>query len=45
LAVGERISSLLPDARLHVIRGGDHDVAQTHSRVVANLIEQHFNDR
>lgn len=45
LAVGERILSLLPDARLHVIRGGDHDVAQVHARVVANLIDQHFNDR
>ncbi len=42
LAVGRRLCALLPDARLHVIPGGDHDLAQTHVREVAGLIEQHL---
>ena len=42
IAVGERLSSLLPNARLHVIRGGGHDLALTHAAIVANLMEQHL---
>ena len=34
--------SLLPNANLHVVRGGDHDLAQTHTPAVANLIKRHF---
>ncbi len=42
VAVGERLRTLLPNASLQVISGGDHDLAQTHSRLVARLIEQHL---
>jgi pimeloyl-ACP methyl ester carboxylesterase len=38
VAVGEHLAGRLPDARLHVVRGGDHDVAQTHADEVAPLI-------
>ena len=31
----------LPDARLHVVKGGGHDIAQTHADEVAPLIERH----
>src|SRR5579859_6246373 len=34
VAVGERLRSLLPDATLHIIEGGDHDLAQTHADAV-----------
>jgi pimeloyl-ACP methyl ester carboxylesterase len=42
VAVGERLLSLLPNANLHVVHGGDHDLAQTHTPAVANLIKHHF---
>ncbi|MDR3519022.1 MAG: alpha/beta hydrolase [Azospirillaceae bacterium] len=44
VAVGERLRTLLPDARIHVVNGADHDLAQTHADVVANLIEQHLTE-
>ena len=40
-AIGERFRSLLPNARLEVIRGGDHDLARTHAVEVAALIAAH----
>ena len=40
--VGERIRDLLPDARLHVIAGAGHDLAQTHAPLVGNLLERHL---
>jgi pimeloyl-ACP methyl ester carboxylesterase len=42
LAVGERLSALLPNARLHVARGADHDLAQTHAAELAPLVEAHL---
>jgi poly(3-hydroxyoctanoate) depolymerase len=39
LAVGERLRTLLPDARLTVIEGGAHDLAVTHAPVVARAID------
>ncbi len=42
LAIGERLLSLLPNANLHVVRGGNHDLAQTHAPVVADLIKRHL---
>ena len=41
-AVGRRLLSLLPDARLHVIPGGDHDIAQTHAADVGALLRLHL---
>ncbi|WP_129794258.1 alpha/beta fold hydrolase [Sphingosinicella sp. CPCC 101087] len=41
-AVGERLSRLLPHARLQRIRGGGHDLARTHADQVATLIAEHL---
>jgi pimeloyl-ACP methyl ester carboxylesterase len=42
LAVGKHLEQRLPNARLHVVPGGDHDVAQTHAASVAALIVAHL---
>ena len=31
LAVGRHLEQRIPDARLHVVPGGDHDLAETHA--------------
>ena len=41
-AVGRRLQALLPDARLHIVAGGDHDLAVTHAAEVAPLIAAHL---
>ncbi len=41
-SVGERLRELLPRARLHIVRGGDHDFVRTHAAEVAPLIERHI---
>ncbi len=40
VAVGQRLASLLSRPELHVIQGGDHDLANTFANVVAPLIEK-----
>jgi pimeloyl-ACP methyl ester carboxylesterase len=42
VAVGERLLGPLPDAKLHVVAGGDHDLAQTHAADLAPLVEAHL---
>jgi pimeloyl-ACP methyl ester carboxylesterase len=42
LAVGRHLEQRIPDARLHVVPGGEHDVAKTHAASVASLIEKHL---
>jgi pimeloyl-ACP methyl ester carboxylesterase/N-acetylglutamate synthase-like GNAT family acetyltransferase len=42
VAVGERLAALLPDARLHVAAGADHDLAQAHAAELAPLVEAHL---
>lgn len=42
LRVGERLASLLPCANLHIVEGGDHDLAETHASVIAPLIDEHL---
>lgn len=42
VAVGERLLSLLPNARLQIIPGADHDLALTHAHTVADMIERHL---
>lgn len=42
LTVGERLRALLPNARLHVVRGGAHDLALTHADEVAAQIAAHL---
>ncbi|MBI4046352.1 MAG: alpha/beta fold hydrolase [Devosia nanyangense] len=44
VAVGRRLEALLPNGRLQVIEGGDHDLAITHAQDVAKLIARHIND-
>jgi pimeloyl-ACP methyl ester carboxylesterase len=38
VAVGKHLEERLPDARLEIVAGGDHDVASTHADHVARLI-------
>jgi pimeloyl-ACP methyl ester carboxylesterase len=40
--VGQRLAAVLPRAELHVIPGGDHDVACTAASLVAPLIDRHL---
>jgi len=42
VAVGRHLQARLPNAHLHVVPGGDHDLAQTHTGAVAVLIEAHL---
>lgn len=42
LAVGHRLLELLPHARLHVVRGGDHDLAQNRVDEIAPLVADHL---
>jgi pimeloyl-ACP methyl ester carboxylesterase len=42
VAVGQRLASLLPRAELHVIRGGDHDLANTCPHTVTPLIDEYL---
>jgi pimeloyl-ACP methyl ester carboxylesterase len=42
VAVGKHLQSRIANSRLHVVPGGDHDVAQTHAKDVAGLIERHL---
>ncbi len=39
VSVGQRLESLLIHSKLHVIRGGDHNLANTFAGVVAQLID------
>lgn len=40
--VGERLASLLPHGRLHVVAGGDHDLALTHVDEILPIIASHL---
>jgi pimeloyl-ACP methyl ester carboxylesterase len=42
VCVGERLALLLPCARLHIIQGGEHDLAETHANGIALLIDEHL---
>jgi pimeloyl-ACP methyl ester carboxylesterase len=42
IAVGRRLLALLPNARLHIVKGGGHDLAATHVDEVATLIQEHL---
>ena len=42
LAVGRHLEERLPDARLHVVAGGDHALASNQAGLVAPLIEAHL---
>ena len=42
VAVGQHLQARIANARLHVVAGGDHDIARTHVRELAPLIERHL---
>jgi pimeloyl-ACP methyl ester carboxylesterase len=42
VAVGRHLKSRIPDAHLHIVAGGDHDLARTHATEVAPLIARHL---
>jgi len=42
VAVGRDLEDRIPNAKLHILAGGDHDLALTKSDVVANLIVEHL---
>jgi pimeloyl-ACP methyl ester carboxylesterase len=42
VAVGRHLEARIPNARLEVVAGGDHDLAATHSALVAPLIARHL---
>lgn len=42
VAVGRHLEERLPNARLEIVPGGDHDVASTHADLVARLIARHL---
>jgi pimeloyl-ACP methyl ester carboxylesterase len=42
VAVGRHLEARMPNARLHVVPGGDHDIAKTHATALAPLIERHL---
>ncbi|WP_269502900.1 alpha/beta fold hydrolase [Burkholderia sp. IMCC1007] len=42
VAAGERLRDRLPDARLHVVPGGRHDLAAVHADTLAPLVDAHL---
>ena len=42
VAVGRHLEQRIAGARLQVVPGGDHDLAQTHAELVASLIARHL---
>jgi pimeloyl-ACP methyl ester carboxylesterase len=42
VAVGRRLLELLPNARMHVVPGGDHDLAHVHARKLAPIVDTHL---
>jgi pimeloyl-ACP methyl ester carboxylesterase len=42
VAVGERLNTLLVNSTLHVVRGGEHDLASVHAQVLAPLVDAHL---
>lgn len=42
VAVGQRLQGLLPNARLHVLPGGGHDLAHRHAATLAPRVDAHL---
>ncbi|MCQ4437998.1 lysophospholipase, partial [Clostridioides difficile] len=42
IAAGRRLLERLPDARLHVLHGGRHDLAAVHAATLAPLVDAHL---
>jgi poly(3-hydroxyoctanoate) depolymerase len=41
-AVGRRLLELLPDAQLHIVPGGTHDLARDHAPELAPVVDAHL---
>lgn len=42
LAVGQRLNALLANSTLHVVRGGEHDLASVHAQALAPRVDAHL---
>lgn len=42
VAVGRKLRELLPNARLHVVPGGHHDLANVHAHDLAPIVDAHL---
>jgi pimeloyl-ACP methyl ester carboxylesterase len=42
VAVGQRLNALLANSTLHVVRGGEHDLASVHAQALAPLVDAHL---
>jgi pimeloyl-ACP methyl ester carboxylesterase len=42
VAIGERLARLLPNSRLVILKGAEHDLAQTHASEVAAEVKTHI---
>jgi len=42
VAAGQRLLERLPDAQLHVVPGGRHDLAAVHAETLAPLVDAHL---
>ncbi len=42
VTIGRHLQSRLPNAQLHILPGGDHDLAQKQPELVAPLIDKHL---
>jgi len=45
VSVGRRIHTLLPESTLCVVKGGNHDLAQSHTDEIVPLISEHLSSR
>ncbi|WP_206957325.1 alpha/beta fold hydrolase [Trinickia acidisoli] len=42
VAVGRRLSELIPRAQLHIVSGGEHDLANVYAADIADLVNAHL---
>lgn len=45
VSVGRRLAELFPQAELHVISAGDHDLLETHVAILAPIINAHLSGK
>ena len=42
LLIAERLRGMLPDAKLHIVKGGTHDLVRSHASELCTLIAEHL---
>lgn len=45
VSVGKRLAGLFPQAELHVVSAGDHDLLETHAAILAPIINAHLSGK